>query len=205
MKNTNEDKVIIITLNYDQSAYSIECIRSILDSDYLNFEILILDNGSGLDDFINLRSELNSLNDSRIKIYRIEDNIGYVGGINFCLEKAKTNEAEYVLILNNDTLIDPYAIRNLVQTSKKHENLAITSGKIYNFDDVNSLQYIGQKEDPKGMLNDLSVIKNGYEIDHGQYDDESEMGMLDDIFWMFHISLYEKIGGYSKYFFVYGK
>ena len=39
-------KVLIITLNYNQSEYTLKCIDSILMSDYDNFSILLIDNGS---------------------------------------------------------------------------------------------------------------------------------------------------------------
>ena len=75
------DNVIIILLNYNKSKYTLECLNSLLLSDYTNFEIIIVDNGSELEDFDILK---NSIGENVI-LLRINKNIGYVRGINFGL------------------------------------------------------------------------------------------------------------------------
>ena len=65
----------------------------------------------------------------------MEINKGYAGGINFGLKKANETGFDYFLIMNNDTLIDENAIKELVKTSEKHQGKAIVSGKVYNYDE----------------------------------------------------------------------
>ena len=195
------DNVIIILLNYNKSKYTLECLNSLLLSDYTNFEIIIVDNGSELEDFDILK---NSIGENVI-LLRINKNIGYVRGINFGLLHAIGRNANYFLIMNNDTLIDKNSIKELVSVSKKNNDNCIVSGKVYNIDDRNSLQYIGQWCRDKNKIDYPPYINNSREIDNGQYDIEMEMEMLDDIFWIIPNSVLKKVGLYCDYFFLYGE
>src|ERR1035437_10608836 len=138
-----EEKVVVITLNYNQNDYTIKCINSLLDSTYKNFIILLIDNGSKEEHYLRLQKDLNK--DSRIILKRIVQNCGYVGGINYGLEEGIKLDPDYFLIMNNDTSIDKNAISELVRTSKEYENKAIVSGKAYNYDEPNKLQLVGFK------------------------------------------------------------
>ena len=198
-----EPKVVVVTLNYNQNDYTLDCVNSLLKSDYPNLEIVLVDNGSTAENFISLKESLPR--DNRLKIYRLSKNLGYVGGINYGMESADKLSADYQLIMNNDTLIAVDAIKELVFTSEKYKGKAIVSGKVYNYDEKDTLQYIGQHFDPDNMLNQVSYIKNLREKDTGQYDREIEMGMSDDIFWMLSKELFKKVGFYSDYFFLYGE
>ena len=135
MENTS---VAIITLNYNQTNYTIDCIKSVLNSTHRNFKIFLIDNGSKKKEFKNLKENFN--NNTLIEIFRLPSNIGYVGGVNFGLEKASTHNFDYFLIMNNDTLIDSQSIRELVFTSEKYNGKAIVSGKVYNYDEKDTLQ-----------------------------------------------------------------
>ncbi len=200
----NSVKVIAITLNFDQVEYTKDCIQSLLESQYNNISILLVDNGSTIDNFKTLTKVL-PITDSRLIVKRVENNIGYVGGVNYGLKEAKKLGADYFVILNNDTIVDSKAISELVDCSERHLRKTIVSGKVYNYDEKDTLQYIGQSFDENGILNQRSIIKNKKEKDVGQYDSEMEMGMLDDVFWMIPSSLYDRIGPYSDYFYLYGE
>jgi GT2 family glycosyltransferase len=200
----NNPKIVVVTLNYNQFEYTKECINSLLNSDYNNFEIILIDNGSSVDNYEIFKKEFFTKS-KNLKIIREEVNLGYVGGINIGLKESKKYDADYIMIMNNDTIIDSKAISNLLKVAEKYERKAIVSGKVYNYDEKETLQYIGQRKDPEGMLNQISIVKNRRELDVGQYEKELELGMLDDIYWLMPAKLYDEIGGYSDYFFLYGE
>jgi len=60
-------------------------VNSILESNYDNFEIILIDNGSTPENYAALQS--NIARDDRLSVKRIEGNIGYVGGVNFGLKR----------------------------------------------------------------------------------------------------------------------
>jgi hypothetical protein len=193
--------ILIIILNYNKSKETINCIESVLKSNYHDFKILLIDNGSEINDYY----QLMKIKNSKIILKRIENNCGYVGGINFGLQMGKELSPEYYLIMNNDTIIAPEAILELVNSSKKYKDNCIVSGKTYNLDEPDTLQYIGQWCKNHNTLNYPSYVKNSKEKDIGQYDNEKEMEMLDDIFWLLPNDVFKKIGYYSEYFYLYGE
>lgn len=186
----------IITLNYNQNDYTIKCVESLLKTNYQEFQIILVDNGSSEENYNILLSELPE--DNRLKLHRLVNNRGYVGGINFGLEESKNSNVSYILILNNDTLLDPEAVGELVKTCDDYNQKAIVTGKVYHYDDPNRLQDIGYSYRSKKALQFNRIGLN--EIDDGQFDEICERDMLDDVFWLFSRKLLDQIGGYSPYF-----
>ena len=200
---SNQPLVAVITINYNHADDSIKCIQSILESTYKNYLLFAVDNGSNENDFEMLNNF--SCVSEKIKLNRLQENKGYVGGVNFGLKIASEFDPEYYLIMNNDTLIDKNAIVELVHTAQNHNNNCIVSGKVYNMDEPDTLQYIGQWCRSHKKLDYPSYVKGGREKDTGKYENEMEMGMLDDIFWLFSKDVFQKVGYYSTYFFLYGE
>lgn len=194
-----KEKVVVFTLNYNQSKMTLDCAESVLQSNYKNYQLIVIDNGSTKEQYDYL---CENCNDSVI-IQRIDDNIGYVGGVNFGFIEASKLGADYFLVMNNDTIIDSVAIECLIETAEKYNNDAIISGKVYHFDKPNVIQYTGSFFTDKRYLIEIYPGKN--EEDIGQLDTEAERDMIDDIFWLLPSKIYNDIGPYSNNFFLYGE
>ena len=200
MKFNNQKKVVIITISYNVPEYTIKCINSILTSTYDDFTILLIDNASEQINISKLKANLP--NDKRINLILQDKNIGYVGGVNKGLAEGSKYNPEYFMIMNNDTIIAPSAINNLVETCYQYNNKAIVTGKVYNYN-TNIIQYVGDQLIDENYLK-YKRIGSG-ELDSGQFDHISERDMIDDIFWLFPKKLYDDIGGYSEYFWFNGE
>lgn len=194
-----KDKVVVFTINYNHSKMTLECVKSILDSTYNNFELIVVDNGSSKEDYEELKNNI----DANVHIERIESNCGYVGGINAGFLAGSKLNPDYFLIMNNDTIIDKDAIHYLVATASTYQKNAIVSGKVYHFDNPNIIQYTGSYFSDKRYLKEVYPGKD--QEDRGQCDLEEERDMLDDIFWLVPNALYERIGHYSENFFLYAE
>lgn len=192
----------VITINYNHSKETLECVETILKSDYKAFNVYVVDNGSDMEDYEKLKEVLV---DPRVELIRLKDNVGYVGGVNAGLEHVCKSSADLFLIMNNDTLIDVKAISALVECSNKYQNKAIITGKVYNIDEPDTLQYVGQWCKDKRKLDYPPYVKGGKEIDVGQYDEERELGMSDDIYWLLPRTIFDIVGYYSTDFFLYGE
>jgi hypothetical protein len=190
------DKVCAITLNLNQNEYSIKCVESLLKTDYKNLLILLIDNGSTNNNYQELRNGLPK--DDRIILHRLEKNLGYVGGINYGLRESLRIKPDYYLIMNNDTIIDSEAIKELVNCCKRYDNKAIITGKIFYYNNPTIIQTVGNKFKNKRTF-EIHMVGNG-EKDVGQYDKEEERDMIDDIFWLFPAKLFEVIGYYSAWY-----
>jgi GT2 family glycosyltransferase len=185
--------VFVITLNWNSKQMTIDCIHSVLKSEYRNFKVFVVDNGSTDGSVDSLRKEFGD----NITILESDKNLGYVKGMNYGLENTILYNPDYFLIMNNDTHIDSNAMHALVKCSIKHNNKCLVTGKVYHYERNNIIQTVGSYYD----LKTLHGSKIGYnEEDGGQYDKEEEREMIDDIFMLLPSEVYRIYGGYSPYF-----
>lgn len=116
MCRMKEKRVIVVILNYLNYMETDECIQSVLKQEYHNFYILVVDNGSDNESFSFLRKKYR--NHKLVSVIRAGKNYGFAKGNNIGIHYAKKNlNAEYIMLLNSDTLIfDPSYIRKLVES-----------------------------------------------------------------------------------------
>ncbi len=103
-------KVFVITLNWNGKDDTMECVASLKKLNYPNYDIVIVDNGS-TDGFVP------ALRARYLDVSIIENgrNLGYAEGFDAGLKYAYEHGADYFLILNNDTIIDPDTLAELVK------------------------------------------------------------------------------------------
>jgi len=76
------------------------------------------------------------------------ENLGFAGGNNVGIKYAlKKDDCEYVLLLNNDTIVEKNFLSELVKTAKISMNIGIIGGKILYYDDPGKIWYAGGKLD----------------------------------------------------------
>ncbi|MBI4150316.1 glycosyltransferase family 2 protein, partial [Candidatus Woesearchaeota archaeon] len=102
--------VSVIILNWNKPSLTIACVRSVLKQKYPSFNIILVDNGSTDDSVAQFRKAFSS--NKRIRIVVNNTNEGYAGGNNVGVQHADGN---YVVILNNDTLVQPGWLAELVK------------------------------------------------------------------------------------------
>lgn len=124
--------VFIIILNWNQPKLTIECLESVKKLDVKNYElqIVVVDNGSteGSVEMINAKYTNGKL---RIKILETGENLGFAAGNNVGITYAMEHNADYVLLLNNDTEVAPNLIEGLLETYKENPNAGAVSPKLY--------------------------------------------------------------------------
>lgn len=135
-----EPYVGIILVNYRGAKDTVECIDSLFKMEYQNFFIVVVDNHSG-DDSLDLLYERQKLDD--FFIIQMENNEGFSGGNNAGITYALKKGAEYILLLNNDTLVESKCLTQLVRVHQETENCGISIGKIYYEKERNRLWYAG--------------------------------------------------------------
>ncbi len=107
--------VSIIIVNYNNLTDTIECLKS-LDKVYGDFNIILVDNFSELAIYIDLQKFVESFSFiHNIEIVRTERNGGFAYGNNIGINKAlEKNNCEYIMLLNNDTVVQKNLIEQLV-------------------------------------------------------------------------------------------
>ena len=109
-------RVSIVIASYNHEKYAGECIQSVLDQTYQDFEIIITDDGSS-DGTVNVIKEFD---DSRIQLYTHAENKGACTAINNCIRKAA---GEYIAVLNSDDAWEPTKLEKQVAYLDDHPEI----------------------------------------------------------------------------------
>lgn len=188
-------------MNFNRSRITIDCVHSILGSVDVDVRVIVVDNSTDLTE----KNELSFVSEANVTIIHSLGNVGYVRGINTGIQYASDLDFDYLLILNNDTLLDSKALWFLTKTAKSYSDKCIVSGKVYNIDKPETLQYIGQSCRNHNKLDYPPYVMSSCEYDSGQYDMNIEMDMLDDIYWLLPKEVYRSVGLYDERFYMYGE
>jgi GT2 family glycosyltransferase len=135
---SHEPKVSIIILNWNSYDVTKECLSSIYRMSYRNYQIVLVDNGSADGSADRLAEEFPSI----LAIYN-ERNLGFTGGNNIGIKRAFQNQPDYILLLNNDTIVEPEFLSKLIAVAESDEQIGILNPKIYYFDQPKRLWYAG--------------------------------------------------------------
>lgn len=106
--------VAVIILNWNGLNDTIECIESLQKASYQDLTIYVVDNASG-----NREAEILIQKYPAIKIIAETQNLGFCEGNNVGIRDAMEDGAEYVMLLNNDTLVPVDAIEKLVDEFRR--------------------------------------------------------------------------------------
>lgn len=130
--------VSIIIANFNGLKYLNTCIKSVLRSDYSNFELLIIDDGS-TDKSENIINKYLK-KDKRVFLYKNTRNIGAAASRNIAIKKAK---GEIIVFLDNDTEVHPHWINELINTFNTDKNIGAVQSILLDFNDRDLIQMAG--------------------------------------------------------------
>lgn len=155
------NELAIILLNWNGHEDTVECIESIRNMEDQLYTIFVLDNGSKIESVeaieewliqnsehtykildSNSFNEKNEFNNSSLFFVRGKNNLGFAKGNNLIWKKIK-NSYNYVLLLNNDTVIEDKAISKMVTYMNSNENIGVLSCDIRRYSDRKKLWNAG--------------------------------------------------------------
>ena len=136
----NYPKVSIIILNWNGLEDTMECLESLRNLTYPNYEVIVVDNASEGDDVKVLREKFGEY----IHLIENDDNYGFARGnnigIRYCLERG----TDYIFLLNNDTIVDADFLGRLVEVAETDEMIGIASPMIYWYNQPDKIQFGGR-------------------------------------------------------------
>ncbi len=135
-----EPKISIVLLNLNQPIITIDCIESLMENDYSNFEIILVDNGStdnSVEIFKSLPQKYQTL-----KLIENRENLGFAEGNNVGI---RNSDGDYILLLNNDTIAKEDFLSRLVEATEKFQKAGAFGPKIYSYDKPTDIWHSGGK------------------------------------------------------------
>ena len=125
------NKVVAVVLNYNTAKDSKKCLEYLLKQDYADFEIVVVDNNSPMNDYQKLESDIDTLQSNRIELIRNEINSGFSAGNNIGLRRAKEKDAEWSLVINPDVeLRDKSYITKMISAISETHKVAVAASNV---------------------------------------------------------------------------
>lgn len=113
-------KVHIIVLHYTGSAHTRACLESLRKLDYPDYTVLLIDNGSPDDSGPEVARDF-----PEVTFEQLPENLGFSGGSNHGLVTCMNAGADWIWLLNSDTIIDPDALKILMQVAQKQPDAGV--------------------------------------------------------------------------------
>ena len=137
----NEPEVSIIILNWNGHEDTIECLESLKKISYSNYKIIVIDNASSGDDVKILQERFGDY----IHIIANKENLGFPEGCNIAMRYALEQGTDYMLLLNNDVIVDPQFLTELINVAEGDPSVGIVGSKIYEYYFPDKIQAAGGK------------------------------------------------------------
>ena len=137
--------------------------------------------------------------DRRLILIKNKDNYGFAGGHNIGIKFAlRCLNSNYILLLNNDTVVDPNFLTEMMNIVLDYKDIGICGPKIYYYDEPRRIWRAG------GDFNfwiGMVKGKGADEIDHGQYNRISEEKFVDGCCMLVSREVLTKVGLLDETFF----
>ncbi|MGA2667500.1 MAG: glycosyltransferase family 2 protein [Ignavibacteria bacterium] len=182
-------------INYNTRDYLIKCIKGLItDISFcsVSYQIIVLDNNSE-DDLSDLKE---IFIDSDLEVYRSEINLGFGGGHNFLMKKAK---ASLILILNPDIeFVDKFTVSTLLTFLNNHPYISILGPRLI-YQDGKTIEF------DHGELTGLkswyrNSLGDSYWIDRKNI---QEVAWVSGAFFFIRKEVFENVKGFDENFFLY--
>lgn len=203
-------KVAVVTLNYntDEDTHNLLTSLEKVHTPGFTVEIFVVDNASKVP--FALTSQEKKEN---IHLIHSEDNTGFAGGNNIGMKEALKRGADYILLVNNDTIVHPDMIKNMLEVLESDDAIGLVTPKIY-FAKGHEFHIDRYKKEELGKVfwyaggytdwdNVKSVHRGVDEVDHGQYDKVEEVKFATGCCMLFKREVLEKVGLFDERYFLY--
>jgi GT2 family glycosyltransferase len=195
LKN-NLPKVTIVVINWNGLTDTLECLRSIQNLEYPNYNVVVIDNCSKGNDAEIIRSKFGNF----VCVIEEEKNLGFAGGNNVGIRWALRNRAKYVLLLNNDTVVDPSFLMELVTISQNDQEIGIVGPKIYYYESPHRIYSAGGKVN---LWTGNAPLIGWGENDVGKFENFKEVDYVTGCALLIKEETIKKIGVLNETYFAY--
>ena len=151
MKETSQ--VLILIVNWNNYSDTKKCLESLdqLSSD--NYQVMLVDNGSGDDSSQQLEEEF-----PEIQLVYLQENLGFAGGNNIGFEYALKEEFPFILLLNNDTIVqDGDFLDKLVQALEEEQGVGAVGPAVEQADGITQLSILPYPNIGNTIINSLGL------------------------------------------------
>ncbi len=156
-----------LVLNYNGRDVTQLSLSSLVELDYPNLELVVVDNGSTDDSFAAISAAYPT-----IRQLRVRENHGISWGLNHGIQWALDEGFDYVLLMNNDIEVAPDMLSELITVAESQPTIGCVGPKTYYYSDRERLWSTGGQLHFRHSLTDE---RGDGELDRGQYEQDQAM------------------------------
>lgn len=187
--------VSVILLNWNGKDDTLDCLKSLQDLSYPNYDIIVIDNGSTDDSVSAIKQGFPD-----IALIETGANLGFAEGNNVGIRHALKQNSDYILLLNNDTIVAPDILTAFIIAAEDNPNGGLFTAKMYYHSKPDTLWYAGATWDPD---NSVFIHKGkGEKDDSAKYDTLIETDYACGCAIFIRTSILPKLGLMDKQFFL---
>lgn len=190
----SQSLIYIIILNSNRCEDTLACLGSLARGTYGKAEIIVLDNKS-TDGSV----EAIHYGFPYVQVINLTENRGYAGNNNIGIEKAIRQGADWVLVLNEDTILDPDCLIELVKVGESDSKIGIVGPLVYHHNEPNIIQSAGGVLGKYWQSNHLGQN----EVDQGQFRFPHRVDWISGCAILVRKAVIEQIGMLDPNFFMY--
>jgi len=161
LESVDGPTVSVIIPNWNGMEHIPTCLDSLRRQSFEDFEVIVADNGSTDGSLALLGQDY-----SEVQLLALGENRGFSGACNVGM---RSSRGAYVVLLNNDTEVDPGWLAEIVAAFERHPEAGMIASKMLLFDRRHILHTAGDFY----RLNGLPGNRGVWQRDEGQYDEES--------------------------------
>ncbi len=188
-------KVVILILNWNGKKDTLACLESLQAAKKMpKFATMVIDNGSTDDSIAAIRASF-----PQVPILETKENLGFAGGNNAGIRWALDKSFDWILLLNNDTVVAPDFIEGFLSAAKARPEGKIFGAKIYRYEEKERIDHLG------GVWNSITAEfeSNAFgQIDDGSFEEMKEVDYVCGCALLMHRSVPEAIGLLEESFFL---
>jgi GT2 family glycosyltransferase len=189
-------RVSIVVLSWNGKALTLSCLESLLSLDYEPFDVVVVDNGSTDGTAAAVRTAYGD----RVTVLENPVNLGYAGGNNVGIGRALAEGADWILLLNNDTTVDPALVGRLTDAAAGCDTIGIVGPKIYYAFPPDRIWFAGGEVSLyRGVSRHIGIR----EKDRGRYDTPRDVDYVTGCALMARREVFETIGELDPVFTAY--
>lgn len=200
MEDKFQPNIQIILVNYKSADDTIECIKSLEAMTYSNAEYIVVNNYA---------PEYDKLNNfimgiEKCTLIETGSNLGFSGGNNVGIKMALNRECDYILLLNNDTIVTSEFLEPLVACANSHGKAGIVTGKIMYHFDPDLVWYAGGEISFTGGY----IDHYGYNRKNSELNDDNndkKISFATGCLWLIPVNVIEQVGMLSEEYFLYSE
>jgi len=188
-------RVAVIVVNWNGRDITLDCLRSLSAQTYPHADLIVVDNASTDGSVAAIRADYPG-----VALLTMPENLRFAGGNNAGIREALARGADAVLLLNNDTVVDPDFLKHLVNRMNTAPTCGMVAPKIYYFDQPDKIWFAGGVVSMwTGTMRHIGIR----EMDHGQFDSVREIGYASGCCLLIRSEVIRKIGMLDDSYYMY--